>query len=203
MSAVLALRPTIEYTLPVKQSWLSRSFVVVPVKVRRAFCLLAVLFILLITFAPALWTVTWHVVHGNSMIYKTKRVPVPLRWTAKSEPQGADVERLPLTIFYFDKPVQAIISLRVMPPAKSQTGRETSESFEAAYWTYLAGDRVVTGPVRVLPGPDEGVCMEATAKDASEGLNIECLVFQDRWMVSFWGIKKERSEFYKILGEIR
>ncbi len=62
---------------------------------------------------------------------------------------------------------------------------------------------MVTGPVKVLPGPDEGVCMEATAKDASEGLNIECLVFQDRWTVSFWGNKKERSEFYKILSEIR
>ena len=61
---------------------------------------------------------------------------------------------------------------------------------------------MVTGPVKVLPGPDEGVCM-ATAKDASEGLNIECLVFQDRWLVSFWGIEKERSEFYKILSEIR
>jgi hypothetical protein len=187
----------------VKQSWLSRPFVVVPVKVRRVFCLLAVLFLLLITFAPALWTVTWHVVHGNSMIYKTKRVPVPLRWTAKSEPQGAHVERLPLTIFYSDKPVQAFISLSVLSPARSQTHKESSESFEAAYWTYLAGDRVVTGPVEVLPGPDEGVCMEATAKDGSEGLNIECLVFQDRWTVSFWGIKKERSEFYKILSEIR
>ena len=137
------------------------------------------------------------------MIYKTKRVPVPLRWTAKSEPQGADVERLPLTIFHSDKPAQAIISLSVMPPAKSQTDRKSSEAFEAAYWTYLAGDRVVTGPVKVLPGPDEGVCMEATAKDASERLSIECLVFQDRWLVSFWGIKKERSEFYKILSEIR
>lgn len=61
---------------------------------------------------------------------------------------------------------------------------------------------MVTGPVTVLSGLDEGVRMEATAKNASEGLNIECLVFQYRWTVSFWGMKKERAEFYEILSGI-
>jgi hypothetical protein len=136
------------------------------------------------------------------MIYRTKNVPVPMRWTAKSEPQGAIIERLPLTIFSSGKPVQAMITLSVGPPARSQTHKESSESFSAAYWTYRAGDRVVTGPVAVLSGPDEGVCMEATARNGSEGLEIACLVFQDRWTVNFLGMKKERSEFYDILGGI-
>jgi hypothetical protein len=186
----------------VKSSWLTRPLFVVPFEVRRAFLLIAVLFFLLITFAPGLWTVTWHVRHGSSMIYRTKNVPVPMRWTAKSEPQGATIEKLPLTIFSSGKPGQAYILLSVVPPARSQTHKESSESFSATYRTYLAGDRVVTGPVTVLSGPDEGVCMEATAKNGSEGLNIDCLVFQDRWLVSFLGVKKERSEFYEILSGI-
>jgi hypothetical protein len=188
----------------VQPSWLTltRPLFFVPVEVRRVFLLVAVLFILLVTFAPGLWTVAWHVLHGNSMIYRTKNVPVPFRWTAKSAPQGAAIERLPLTIFSSGKPVQACISLSVVSPARSQTHKETFESFIAAYWTYRAGDRVVTGPVTVLSGLDEGVCMEATAKNGSEGLEIACLVFQDRWTVSFLGMKKERSEFYEILSGI-
>ena len=61
---------------------------------------------------------------------------------------------------------------------------------------------MVTGPVTVLSGPDEGVCMESTAQNGSEELDIACLVFQDRWTVSFLGTKKERSEFYEILSRI-
>lgn len=125
-----------------------------------------------------------------------------MRWTAKSEPQGAHIERLALTILSSDKPIQAMISLSVMSSTASQSHKESSESFEAVYWTYLAGDRVVTGPVKVLSGLDEGVCMEATAKNGSGGLYISCLAFQDKWAVSFLGPKEERSEFYTILSGI-
>jgi hypothetical protein len=135
------------------------------------------------------------------MTYRTKKIPVPMRWTAKSEPQGARLERLPITILP-SKPSQAMISLRVLSPARGRSHKESSESFEAVYWTYLAGNRVVTGPVQVLSGPDEGVCMESSAK-GSDGLYIACLVFQDRWTVSLLGTKKERSEFYEILRGIR
>jgi hypothetical protein len=61
---------------------------------------------------------------------------------------------------------------------------------------------VVTGPVAVLSGRDEGVCMEATARNGSEGLEVACLVFQDGWTVNFLGMKKQRSEFYEILSGI-
>ena len=179
--------------------WLTHPIFIVPIKLQRAFLLFIVLFILIITFAPGLWTVTWHVLHGNSVIYKTKRIPVPMWWTAESAPQGVHIERLALTILSSDKPVQSVISLSALRPSASQTHKESSGSFEAVYRTYLAGDRVVTGPVKVLSGLDEGVCMEATAENGSEGFDIACLAFQERWTVSFVGAKRERSEFYEIL----
>jgi len=136
------------------------------------------------------------------MIYRTKKIPVPLRWLpTKSEPHGALLERLPVTVFY-SKPSLSWVSLKVLSPVKGQSHKEMSKSFEAVYSTYLAGDREVTGPVQVLSGPDEGVCMESSAK-GSEGLEIACLVFQDSWTVSFVGTKKERNDFYEILHGIR
>ncbi len=194
--------PLLQYTLAVKRSWLTRPLLFVPIKVQQAFLLFAAVFIVLVLFAPGLCTLTWHVLHGNSLIYKTKKIPVPMRWTAESELQAANIEKLALAIFPSDKPIQAIISLRVIPAITNPTHKGSSESFEAVYRTYLAGDRAVTGPVKVLSGPDEGVCMEAAAKNGSEGLEITCLVFQEGWTVSLLGTKKERSEFYDILNGI-
>src|ERR1700722_20237480 len=179
----IAQSPALKYTLPVPLSRLSRPLFVVPIKVRQVLPLVAVVLILLITFAPLLLTATWHVLHGRSMTYKNRKIPVPMRWNAKSEPRGVQIEKLASNILLTDNPVLAIISFSTNPSTGTQTHKEALKSFEDVYWTYRAGNRVVTGPVKVLSGPDEGVCMEAAAKNGPERLEIACLVFRDEWTV--------------------
>src|SRR5262245_57189505 len=109
--ATVAQYPFVKYTLAMKWSWLTRPLFIVPTKVRRSLLLLVGLFILLVAFAPGLWTVSWHVVHGNTMIYRTKKIHVPMRWLPiKAEPQSALIEKLPATVLPF-KPILPMISL--------------------------------------------------------------------------------------------
>jgi len=170
-------------------------------RVRRFLLLVSVALVLTISFAPGLWTLIWHVFHGKSVIYKTKRIPVPLRWIAHVEPQSANLERLAFTVFP-DWPVEAFISFHTTLSPLGKNHAESAESFISIYWTYLARNGVVTGPVNVSDGTGETVCMESSPKNDPDRLDISCLVFEDRWIVSLNGKKADRSEFYELLKAI-
>jgi hypothetical protein len=170
-------------------------------KVRRFLLLVSVVLVLTMTFAPGLWTLIWHVFHGKSVIYKTKRIPVPLRWIANVEPQSANLVRLAFTVFP-DKPVEAFISFQTTLSPLGKTHAESAESFISIYWTNLAKNGLVIGPVNVTAGTGETVCMESSPKNDPDLLNISCLVLEDRWIVSLNGKKADRSEFYELLKKI-
>ena len=187
-----------------KWSWLTHPLFSVPRRVQRSLLLVSVVLIVVTTFAPGLWTLIWHVFHGSSVIYQTRRIPVPLRWIAsvgpQSKTQSANLDRLALTVFSSDKPIEAFISFQTNLSPLGKTHEESAESFSSIYWTHLAGNGVVTGPVKVRAGTGEGVCMESLQKD--DRLDISCLLIEDQWIVSLYGKQADRNEFYELLKNI-
>jgi hypothetical protein len=192
-----------EYTQLVKRSWLTRPLMVVPPRVKRFLLVLSIHLVILAAFAPGLMTVVWHLRHGNTIQYHGKEIPVPLKWIAKSEPQGAQLDKLALTVMSSDKPVEEMITASLLAPTSGHSHEELSKSFVSGYWTYLSGDEVVTGPLNIGTGAQEAICMESSPPKMPMRVSAVCLMFQDRWLFRFVGDRQDLSEFYKILDKIR
>jgi hypothetical protein len=196
-------RSLMEYTLLVKRSMLTRPLLVVPPRVKRFLVVLSISLIVLVVFAPGVLTLVWHLRYGSTILYRDKQIPVPLGWIAKSEPQDVQLDKLALTVLSSDKPVEEMITASLLAPTSGHSHEELSRSFVSVYWTYLAGDSVVTGPLHIGSGSQEALCMESSPPKMPGRVSVVCLMFQDRWVFRFDGDRKDLSEFYRLLGKIR
>jgi hypothetical protein len=155
-----------------------------------------------ITFAPILRIAAWHVIHGNSVLYKGRRIDVPLRWIASSEPQGATLTRLAPTVFSSDKPVHSFIMFSKVGKPPNQTPQQLADSFVAAYWTYLAGNRVVKGPLKVTADSEEIICMEAAPPKDAAHLEVACLFPTGGLTATLLGEREDRDLFYDTVRRV-
>lgn len=170
---------------------------------RRTGAFLGVVLILGITFSPLLRTLAWHMTHGNSILFKGKRINVPLKWIATSETQGATLSRLALTVLSSDKPVHSFITFGKVGMPTNQTPEQIADSFVAVYWTYLAGDRAVKGPLKFTVDSEEVVCMEGTTSNDPTHMEVACLFPTAGLTASMLGEREDRDLFYDTVRSVR
>ena len=140
---------------------------------------------------------------GDSTLYKGKRIAVPLRWVAKSEPQGAMVSKLPLTVLTWDKAELSYITFSKVATAPNQTVEQRSNSFAAVFWTYLAGNRTVTGPVKITSASEEVVCMKAVSPKDPAHVEVACLFPEAGLSATFLGENEDEAVFYQLIRRLR
>jgi len=164
--------------------------------------IIAVLFILVFLFAPTLVSVFWHIRYGNAVIYRGKKIPVPARWVVyENQPQGLELYRMPVTS----------LSLKLLPTSSSFSRaappkiplEESYQTFQSAFWTYMANGGVVSGPIRFGEQRDESICMISKTKDRRSYSIVQCELFQGSWYAMFLGEERDIDSFLHIVQEAR
>jgi hypothetical protein len=164
--------------------------------------IIAILLILLFLFAPTLVSVFWHVRYGNAVVYRGKKIPVPARWVVyENQPQGLELYRLPVTS----------LTLKLLPTSSSFSRsappkiplEEAYQTFQSAFWTYMANGGAVSGPIRFGEQDDESICMISKPKDRRSYSVVQCELFQGSWYAMFLGEEKDIDSFLQIVREAR
>lgn len=158
---------------------------------------------LLTYFYPVVLTLSWHLRNGSSVVYKGRYIRVPLRWTAKVEPQGTLLMKLGWNVFA-RPPFRSWIYFDPSPFQTSPSRDEAVKSWEALYWTRAAGtDDIVSGPLTVRSVGNEVLCMKSMSKRDPELTSADCLIFQPILSANFGGEMKDFETFLQILREMK
>jgi hypothetical protein len=158
--------------------------------------------VLLVFFAPAVLTLSWHLRNGSFVVYKGRSIKVPLRWTAKVEPQGTLLMKFRWTVFA-RPPFLSWIFFDPSPYQTSTNPDAAITSWEAFYWTSAAKtDGTVSGPL-VIRSANETICMKTVSKGNPDVASAECLIFQPILSAHFGGESKDLGTFFQILGGIK
>ena len=173
-----------------------------PPKIRRASLAALALIGVLLTFAPVLVTLFWHLRHGSALQYRGRTIRVPRRWIARAEPQGLTLSKLPLTVFSLDR-FSGAIDLSLLAGRRSVTLDEVYLSWERALRTLAAEmDEDVTGPVRTGTGPVETICMKFSSTHLKAAARASCLLFQGTWSAEFIGDEEDIDTFFQVVRSI-
>ena len=183
-------------------SWATRPLFTPParaVQVSKVVCILA---IVLLPFSPAIFTLGWHLFHGNTIETRGKRVFVPLSWIADTDgAMNIQMQKLPLTLLQGVR-LDGMISVgQNFPPLQEKT-EEIYRSWEAFYWNLADARAVVTGPVRTGSGVHETICMESSNPNAPNQASASCLILRGQWMADFRGDRNDLKSFFEILRKI-
>ena len=65
-----------------------------------------------------------------------------------------------------------------------------------AYWTYLAGNRAVKGPLKVTADSEEIVCMEAAPPKDTAHMEVACLFPTAGLTATLLSEREDRDLFY-------
>lgn len=163
--------------------------------------LLALIFLVLcLCFAPILWTLWWHLSRDHSVNYRGVRISVPLRWTAKVEPQGTTLTKLPYTLPFFGKASVGFISIGRLPYPVNEPRDEISKTWQALDWNYHNG--IITGPFEVGSGEKEALCMKLSIKSAPEHVGADCIIFHAKLTANFGGQTHDLDTFFQIIRDM-
>jgi len=84
----------------------------------------------------------------------------------------------------------------------NQTPQQLADSFVAAYWTYLAGNRVVKGPLKVTADSEEIVCMEAAPPKDTAHMEVACLFPTAGLTATLLSEREDRDLFYDTVRRV-
>jgi hypothetical protein len=183
------------------QSWLTRPLNVP--KFSRKGIRLAWLAIfmtcLMLCFAPGLFTLGWHLSHGNAIRTRGKTIPVPMGWIGETtDSLDVSLTKLPMTISHGSRLDGTIwVSRLVVPDERSD------DSWKATYWSLSLPGSVVSGPTKVGSGVKEAICMQSSFPSRPDQVSMSCLIEQRTWTADFWGAKKDAQTFFRIIQQIR
>jgi hypothetical protein len=154
-------------------------------------------------FSPGLVSFLWHTLHGNTVEYAGKRIPVPLRWYAHIESHSVQLSKLPITVFFLGEPHPVWSFLEPNPGhmTSSNSQEEIYQSFVNAYWTLRPkNDDIVSGPIRIAASGGEAVCMKSSSLRNKDRVSAACLFFRGTWMAEFVGDETEISNFFQVIS---
>lgn len=154
-------------------------------------------------FAPALWTAAWHLQHGNGIQYRGKWIPVPARWIAGSEPQGATLTKLPLSILFVSRfPSSVSISPLANPEHSNPEG--DVRAWEGLFRALHSGsESVVSGPAALNTASGRAYCMEFYGRQKPNRLDVSCLLSDGGLVAELMGRRADKGTFLRIVRSIR
>lgn len=186
------------------KSWLIRPLFTCPSRrVKSLQNIGFVLVFILIFISPLLFTLGWHMRHGNVIVSRGKPIYVPLKWTAEiSDGNDAFLMRLPFTIPLNGHLTESIISIgQEMPPLRSRSLKDDYKTWETLFWNLHSGIEDVSGPFTMGSEPREAFCMEGTF-GRQRYADVSCLVLGGRWRADFNGDKSYLPEFFAIIQKL-
>lgn len=81
-------------------SWATRPLFIFPSGVAKGMKIIAIGALFLLPVSPAIVALGWHLIHGNTIETRGKKVFVPSRWIAWTDhAMDVGITKLPLTIF--------------------------------------------------------------------------------------------------------
>jgi hypothetical protein len=81
-------------------SWATRQLFKFPPGVAKGMKIIAIVALFLLPVSPAIVALGWHLIHGNTIETRGKKVFVPPRWIAWTDhAMDVGITKLPLTIF--------------------------------------------------------------------------------------------------------
>jgi len=159
-------------------------------------------------FAPMLWTIAWHVWHGNHIQFEGKTFHVPFRWVATSiENQGLLENRLEIECWpsnVFSAELVHGRSERISIDPQSFTGKteildQELKTWRSLYWFEHPGEGSSEGPVRFRSASQDVVCFQSEPAFQTEAASASCLFLQSRWTADFYGYRKHLQDFFEIV----
>jgi hypothetical protein len=159
--------------------------------------------VLLLGFYPMAITLSWHLRNGRSVFYKGRTIPVPLRWTAKAEPQGTILMKLQWNVFARPT-IDAWILFDPSPYQFIGRPDDAVKSWEALFWTGQAStNNVVSGPLSIRSGQSETLCMKSISYGNPHVASADCLILQPYLGAHFSGTEADLDTFLKILSDAK
>jgi hypothetical protein len=184
------------------KSWVTHPLFTFPPRMVQILKIFGLAVIVMLVVAPGLVTLGWHLLHGNSIVSRSKSIFVPLRWIAETDDaMGISMTKLPLTVL-FGVPFDGMISIDQSPSPANQKSEENYQLFESLYWNLAGANAIISGPIRTGTGTHEIFCMESTYPGASNRAEARCLILRGKWDADFIGDKKDLGTFFKIIQKI-
>lgn len=172
---------------------------------RRATLLCSLLICVAAVCSPALWTVAWHLRHGNRVSFGQYVVHVPIRWYV-DEAQTVTVHKelsltkLPLFLF-LDRPCGFIsLNLREFPVRKDP--EDTLKTWVTLYWMVSSTRDTVSGPVRMQLGAQHAACMQSVSGLVPSRASASCILIETGSIVDFTGDQSDLGTFYDFVRSI-
>jgi hypothetical protein len=188
-----------------KTSWLTRPLFSSP-RVAKALYVGVPLLIVLIFFSPGVWTLSWHLRHGNSIQARDRIVFVPLRWTAEIDStNGASMTKLPLAIPLIPamRSSESVIGIDQEFVPRGETLADEYKTWESLNWNgYSDAGQAISGPIRMGSGAQETFCMVGT-KPGTNVSDSQCLILGGKWNAMFMGDKKDLEDFFTIIQKVK
>lgn len=168
-------------------------------RLKRPLLAFWVLVIVALCFAPGLYTVAWHLRHGNTIRYRGKWIPVPARWIADAEPQGAMLDEVPISLF--TRRVPDTIMMGPSFPKGSDSGK--NRKIWEKVFLLARPNAAVPAPHKIETPQGKIFCLQFLGKTASETSDVSCLMFQNTWVVEFIGNKNDLDQFASVIRSMR
>jgi hypothetical protein len=164
-----------------------------------AFSLFAFVLVLM---SPTIFTLGWHLIHGEAVETTGPTVFVPLGWTADHEEfKSLLLTKLSRTAIP-DLKVNGMITIDWSIPRPHEKTSEIYRNWEDTYWTFADPGAVVTGPVRTGSGTHETFCMESSFPRDPKRASARCLIQQGKWAATFSGDKSDLRTFFTIIQKL-
>ncbi|MGA9882127.1 MAG: hypothetical protein WBQ34_00240 [Candidatus Acidiferrales bacterium] len=155
----------------------------------------------LLFISPTIFTLGWHVVHGNTVEFKDHTVAVPLRWTAESEGQlSLSMTKYPATAV---DGVRFTATLWISPtlPSSNENPRADYRFWEKTFWNTALSGQAVKGPIVMGSGRHEVICMEAIDAKEVALQSASCLMLNGTWEANYLGNADELGRFFKMVRD--
>lgn len=165
---------------------------------KRVFLITLLILLLLCLISPALYSLTWHLRHGNRIVFNEKEVQVPRGWVARREARSLAFIKYPVLVFGLRDATSGFTLWPGLNNA-SQDPEDLYKSWISVNWSMWNGsDTVVKGPFTFGSRGKEIDCMTSFSNTGSDGM-ASCLLFQRTWLAQFTGNKKDVESFFEVV----
>jgi hypothetical protein len=179
----------------------------------RLVCGFCIFFCVAGFFSPAIWTLAWHVKHGNHIQFGDTNIHVPFRWvvariqTDGVADNGVELAKWPSNLLSADLSHGRPDGSIMLGPRFSFSSMATPDE-RLKYWQGVyskihseRGD-IVTGPLRLNSSLQSVACMETVNNAMPSKAVASCLFPETAWAADFGGNPKDVNTFYDVIRNV-
>jgi hypothetical protein len=164
-------------------------------------------------FSPAIWTLAWHVRHGNHIQFGETNIRVPFRWIV-TRTQAGGVGEIGVELAALQSNILSAVfnhgypdGLITLGPSAGFSAMATSgerlKHWQGGYSKIHSnrGD-IVTGPMRLNSSLQDVACMETVNNSLPKQASASCLFPETAWTADFGGSLKDVDTFFDVIRNV-